>query len=177
MASAFFIAALGASWHIKMSGNAFAFVPFRLDDRGNSNLQLCQNGGDFRQRAGFVNHTQTQVIAGNHFVDGQDFAMAVMRHEGRNAVARAVFEIQRRVRNVAQNRAGRGVLARAAPVEKRVAHHVAPHKNRVKNMIDTGQHMRVRHQRRINGGLHRLAGAAFCPARFAAFDHPSNLIV
>ena len=73
-------------------------------------------------------------------------------------VARAVFEIQRRVRDVAQNRAGGGVFARAAPIEKRVAHHVAAHKDGVKNMIDTGQNMGVGTSRIENSGLHALLG-------------------
>ena len=107
-----------------------------------------------------------QIITGNDFVDGQDFSVAVMRHERRNAVAGAVLEIQGRVRDVAQDRAGRGVLARAASVKERIAHHVAAHEDRVKNMIDAGQDVGVGHQRRDKRKPARPGRvAAFCAGR------------
>ena len=64
---------------------------------------------------------------------------------------------QRRVREIAQDRTGRRVLTRTAPVVKRVAHHVTAHEDRVEDVIHAGEHMRVWHERGIDGNLDRRA--------------------
>ena len=90
----------------------------------------AEDGGDFCQRAGLVHHVEPDEIPADDFADRHDRAVAFVRHERRHAMLGAEFQIQRRVRQIAQHRAGGGVLARAAPVKKRVADDVAARRTR-----------------------------------------------
>ena len=62
----------------------------------------------------------------------------------------AEFQIERGIRQVAQDGAGSGVLARAAAVEQGVADDIAAHEDGVKDMVHAGQNVRVRNQGRIH---------------------------
>ena len=53
-----------------------------------------------------------------------------------------MLQVERGIRQVAQHRAGRGVLAGAASVEEGVAHHIAAHEDRVERMVHAGQQWR-----------------------------------
>ena len=84
-----------------------------------------------------------------------------MRHERRDAAPGAALEVERRVGEVAQHGARRGILARAAPIVKRVAHHIAAHINGVEDIVDAGEHVRVGHEGGINRYLDRRAAVGF----------------
>ena len=76
-----------------------------------------------------------------------------MWNKRRNAVFRAELEVERRIGQIAQHGAGRGVLARPPAIEQRVAHHVAADEHRVEHVVHAGQHVSVRDQRRVNRNL------------------------
>src|SRR5689334_15826216 len=80
-----------------------------------------------------------------------------MRHERRNAVPGPALEVERRIGKVTQHGAGRGVLPGAASVVKRVANDIAADINRIENIIDAREHVRVRDECWINGDLDRCA--------------------
>ena len=67
-----------------------------------------------------------------------------MSDERRHAQLRSVLQIERGIRHVAQHRARRGVLARAATVEQRVADDIAANEDSVEHAVHAGQHVRVR---------------------------------
>ena len=62
------------------------------------------------------------------------------------------------LREVADHRAGRGIAARAAPIIKRVADHIAAHQHRVEHAADRREHVRLRDERRMHAHLHRAVG-------------------
>src|SRR2546423_5505212 len=78
-----------------------------------------------------------------------------MRHKGSNPAVGAALEIERRVRQIAQHRAGGSILACAAPIIKRVADNIAAHEHGVENMVHARKDMIVWHQRWVNGYLDR----------------------
>ena len=177
-ASALFMAALGAAWLIKISGTTPAFVAFGLNDRGR--CQFCRRPGWRRFWPGCpaCPPRQPQVIARTDFADRQQQSPACScGTKARHAALGAVLQIQRRVGDVAQDRAGRGVLARPAPVKEGVADDVAAHEDGVKNMIDARQDVGVGDQGRIDGNLDGAAPSERAWPRGTILTTPSNLMV
>ena len=66
-------------------------------------------------------------------------------------------EIQSRISEITQNRARRGVGPGTLTVVQCVADDVAAHKNRIVHAADIGQHVFLRHQRRVDCDLHVVA--------------------
>ena len=93
-------------------------------------FDCAENGGDFCQHAGLVHDVEPDEIVRDDFVHRHDRAVAFVRHKWRHAMLGAEFQVQRGVGQIAQHRAGRGVLARAAPVKQRVADDIAAHETR-----------------------------------------------
>src|SRR5262249_8790857 len=79
-----------------------------------------------------------------------------MRDEGWNP-SFATTQIQSGIGKIAQDRTGRRILASPAPVKQRIAHYVTSNENRIEHAVDTGEHVLVRHQRRVNAHLHALS--------------------
>ena len=129
-------------------------MTFRLDDRRNADLRRREDGGNFRQHAGFVHHAEPDVIARNNFIHRHDAAGLRVRNERRDADFSAVLQIERGIGHVAQHGAGRRVFSRAAAVEQRVADDIAAHEARIEHAVDAGQHVRIGDERRIDGNLH-----------------------
>ena len=64
------------------------------------------------------------------------------------------FQIQRCIRQIAQDGAGGGVFARAASVKQSIADHVAADKDGIEHVVHTRQDVLVRNQRGIHPHLH-----------------------
>ena len=91
---------------------------------------------------------------------------------------RAEFQIQRRVGEVAQHRAGGGVLARAASVKQRVADDVAADEHGVEDMVHAGEHVRIRDQASDKPKPARGRNFPLSAFQFSAFSRcPSSLMV
>src|SRR5258706_9423880 len=82
-----------------------------------------------------------------------------MRNKGADSALGPAFHIERRVGEIAKNRAGGGVLTRAATIIEGIADDIAPDKNGIENVIHAGQDVIVRDQRRIDRNLHGRAAA------------------
>ena len=100
-----------------------------------------------------------------------------MRHKRGNAVFGAEFQVQCGIRQIAQHRAGGRIFARAATVERGVAHDIAADKHGVKHVVDARQHVAIRNQRGVDRdldarGLAALAFPFFIPLRSTSVEPP-----
>ncbi len=109
-------------------------------------FDCAKNRRDFCERAGTVNDIEPDKILRDDFFNRHDRAGTFVRHERRQAMFVGEFQIKRGIGQIAQDRAGRGILARAASVKKRIADNIAAHKDGVESIIHTGENVRVWNQ-------------------------------
>src|SRR6266436_4531838 len=139
-------------------GDAFALVAFGLNDGRDADFGVAENGGNLRQSAGHVYDVEADEVARKNFGDRGHCAVALVRYKRRDAMFGGELEIKGGVGEIAEHRAGGGVLARAAAVEKGIANDVAAHEDGVEDMADAGQDVRVGDESRIDGNLDTAQG-------------------
>src|SRR5512133_276661 len=111
--------------------DAVSFVTLRLDYGGDSNFGFAKNARYLGENPRNIHHTEPDKIARGDLVDGQDFSTLLLRYNWRNPVLGAKLQIQRRVGDVAEHGARRGVLAGSSPAAKCVPYDVATNTHRV----------------------------------------------
>ena len=121
-------------------------MAFRLDDGEDTDPRLAEGPRDLRQHAGTVFDTEPQVKFGNRIRHRLAPAVKIMGREPAGHSGRGQGDP--RLGQVAENSARRGILPRAAPVEKRFADHIAPDGHRVENPVHRSQNVGFRDQSR-----------------------------
>ena len=119
-----------------------------LHDRLHRDVVAREHAGHGFQNARTVGHRETQVIAHDQLVHGQDGQVvgAGAAHNG----SHALLNVARNFQHVAHDGASRGTRAGALAEEHGLAHEVAHHVNGVEHAVYGGQLM----VRRDHGGMH-----------------------
>src|ERR1043166_1562370 len=146
--------------------NNFADVTFELNDRRNSNFGRGENSGNSGEHTRSVDYTQTDVISRNDVVHRQDGAPGFGGNKRGDATFAAAFQIEGGIGQIAEHGAGRRILPGTAAIIKCVAHHVAAYEDRIEHVVDAGENMPVRYERRIDRHLDgRATGSRPWPGR------------
>src|SRR5690242_9873442 len=93
--------AIGSVMQHQDEGHARAFVTFRLNDRGNTDLCVAEDFSDSGQCAGDIDDIEPYKIARDYLVERYDRAIQFVGNERWNAVFGAELQVERGVGHVA----------------------------------------------------------------------------
>jgi len=154
--------AVGSVVEHQDEGDAFAFVPFGLDDGRDADFCCAENIGDFGERAGDVDDIETNEVTRIDVRDGQDCAVAFVRDERGKAMFGAEFQVECGIGDVAKNGAGGGVFASPTAVKEGITDNVATDENGIEDVVNASEDVGVWDEGGIDGDLNPALGFAIC---------------